>query len=240
MNVGGACPRLIELPNVEILDLNSDEINSLDQLFDGMTIDAVNTKLRVLSFINNKMTSLKAKAFSRLVGLRRLTVHYNKFEAVEIGAFSGLVNLQELQFCSYDRLIKSLDLAVIGNEPDLANLRFLDLFDLREITLDSIFSSVDPSKLFAHCKHRVLVQADGHILQVQGGRELFDGLSKIGRIFLCLIYPRENGRNRINIPNGIERQIDFFPNLIKENIFLVYLLFFLTICIFFAFYFALK
>jgi hypothetical protein len=204
MNVGGACPRLIELPNVEILDLNNNKIKSLDQLFDGMALEEVNTKLRVLNLADNKLTSLKAKAFSRLVGLMRLDLHNNKFDVVEKGAFRGLVNLQELHFCSPDQLMRSVDLAVFGNEPDLANLRFVNLYDLKDENFDSFVSSVGLSKFFAHCRHRVVVQADSHILQVQGGRELFDGLSKIGRIFLCLIYPRDYARTRINNPRRFE------------------------------------
>jgi hypothetical protein len=180
LNSSGACPRLVELPNLEILNLSSNRINTVDDLFVGMASDEMNTKLCVLDFVRIKMpTSLKAHAFSRLVGLKLLDISFNDFKVIEHGAFSGLVNLQELHFCPSDRTIKSLDLAVFGNEPDLANLRLLNLYGW----FDSIVSSVDPSKLFAYCRHRVVVQADSHILQVQGGRELFDCLSKNGRIF---------------------------------------------------------
>jgi hypothetical protein len=184
LNSSGACPRLVELPNVEILKLSSNRINTVDDLFAGMASDKMNTKLRVLDFNGTKLsTSLKAHAFSRLVGLTLLDLSFNEFQVVEQGAFSGLVNLQKLHFCPSDRTMKSLDLAVFGNEPDLANLRLLNLYGWRDHRFDSIVSSVDPSKLFAHYRHRVVVQADSHLLQVQGGRELFDGLSKNGRIF---------------------------------------------------------
>jgi hypothetical protein len=114
---------------------------------------------------------------------------FNKWEVIENGAFRGLVNLQELHFFSREQTMKSFDLAVLGNEPDLANLRFLNLYDFGKKTFDSIVSSVDLSKLFAHCRHRVVVQADRNILQASGASQLFNGLLQSGRISLCFTKP---------------------------------------------------
>jgi hypothetical protein len=48
------CPRLVELNNLEILNMRFFENKSVDELFDGMASDAVNTKLRVLNHHTNK------------------------------------------------------------------------------------------------------------------------------------------------------------------------------------------
>jgi Leucine-rich repeat (LRR) protein len=161
-----SCPRLVDLPNLEILILSGNQIESTDDLFAGMKTYAVNTKLRVLDLSKNWLTSLKANEFSRLVGLVSLNLQWNRFDIystnfpkVEIGAFSGLVNLQELSFSFHGISLKSLDLAAFGNEPDLANLRYLYLDNLNSIGENSIVSSVDPSKLFAHCRHRLDIRA---------------------------------------------------------------------------------
>jgi Leucine-rich repeat (LRR) protein len=182
---------------VEILDLARGSIKFVDQLFAGMTSNAVNTKLRVLDLSSNKLTSLKANAFSRLVGLARLDLRANEIELLENGAFSGLVNLQELNFSFHDRAMKPLDLAVFGDEPDLANLRFINLSDSNDKRVDSIVSSVDPSKLFAHYRHRVVVQATRLILQAQGAYKLFDGLLQNGHIFLTVPYRSTLQRARL-------------------------------------------
>jgi hypothetical protein len=101
----------------------------------------------------------------------------NKFEVVENGAFGGLVNLKEIRLSSCWNRFKSLDLAVFGNETDLANLRFLDLYN----NYSKIVSSVDQAKLFAYCKHRVFVQYR------QGGSDLVDDLARDSRIVLIPI-----------------------------------------------------
>jgi Leucine-rich repeat (LRR) protein len=173
------CPRLIELSNLEILNLHSNGIPTvIKQLFDGMASDAVNTTLRSLDLGDNYSKLLKANEFSRLVALEYLHL---AFKVVENGAFSGLVNLKELNISSITNEYNQLDLAVFGNEPDLANLRFLDLIYNYSKLSDLIVSSVDPAKLFAHCKHRVLVQYR------QGGSVLIDDLARDGRIVLISI-----------------------------------------------------
>jgi hypothetical protein len=70
----GVCPRLIELTNLEILCLRSNGISSVDELFAGMTNDAVNTKLRVIDLTYNPLWLImpEFKQFSRLVSLARL------------------------------------------------------------------------------------------------------------------------------------------------------------------------
>jgi hypothetical protein len=158
---GGACPRLIELANLEILCLKSIGIYSLSELFSGMAIDAVNTKLQVLDLSCNNLTRLMANEFSRLVGLARLDLQRNKFESLENGAFSGLVNLQDVSLsASYTPGIRKnpLDLAVFGDELSLPNLRYLNFnnFDLNT----GFCSSVKREQLFVHCRHRVLFQAE--------------------------------------------------------------------------------
>jgi hypothetical protein len=178
----GTCPRLIELPNVEILYLNFHQINVLDELFAGMASEAENTKLRVLDLCVNNLTSLKANKFSRLAGLVRLDLRVNEIEVLEKGAFSGLLNLQELSFI-FSKM-RSLDLAVFGDEPDLVNLSFLNLKKFREKSSHSIISSVDTGILFAHCRHRVGFQAGEYVLRAQGGSQLFDALARDDRIFL--------------------------------------------------------
>jgi Leucine-rich repeat (LRR) protein len=152
-----------------------------------MTRNEVNTELRVLELDSNKLTSLKANAFSRLVGLIRLNLNLNRFELVENGAFSGLVNLQELNCSFNDQAMKPLDLAVFGNEPDLANLRFINLNDSSDRRFDPIVSSVDPSKLFSHCRRRVVVKAHSTLSRVGSNDRLFDGLSQNERVSLCLV-----------------------------------------------------
>jgi hypothetical protein len=154
--IGIRPPRLTEMPNLEILNLCSNEICSLHDLFDGMAIDAVNTKLRVLDLPKNFLRSLKANVFSRLTGLVRLNLYDNVFKEVESGAFSGLVNLQELSLSTSS----TLDLAVLGDEPDLANLRYLSLNKCTFERSDLLISSVGEEKLFAHCRNRVMVEVD--------------------------------------------------------------------------------
>jgi hypothetical protein len=180
----GACPPLIELVNVEFLKLSSNFVKSVDGLFAGMASDAVNTKLRVLDLSNNKLTSLKANAFSCLGALTRLDLHQNFIRVVEEGAFSGLLNLRELTFSRRDSLYNSLDLAVFGNEPDLANLRFLDLSDY--YSSHSIDSSVELCKLFAHCRHPVVVQAIEHYYS-DGNFHFLNNVAQYGRIIFIPI-----------------------------------------------------
>jgi hypothetical protein len=170
---------------VEILYLQASQLTTLDELFARMARDAVNTTLRVLDLSNNNLTSLKANVFSRLIGLVRLDLRRNDFEIVEEGAFSGLINLQELSFSSCgSKFYEPLDLAVFGNEPDLANLRFLNLYDFGSMRSDLAVSSVDPGKLFAHCRHQVVVQACRYL---SPDSSLLDDLARSGRVKFVFI-----------------------------------------------------
>jgi hypothetical protein len=156
-----------------------------------MTQDAVNTKLRVLDLSRNILYELEASKFSRLVGLARLDLQEN-FALLEMGAFRGLVNLQDVNLSGLNGQIELFDLGVLGNELSLANLRFINLSNVN-LKIDNL-SSAKRDKLFAHCRHRIVVQAK----KSSRTNELLEFLEKKSRILLILLK-RDNELTWLNV-----------------------------------------
>jgi hypothetical protein len=114
------------MPYLEVLKLHFFEVETLDGLLacqEG-TLPEINTRLRVLNLSKNKVKSLQPNMFALLASLEVLNLSGNVIESVPSGAFSGLVNLQQLYLDK--NMINSIDVSVF-NEPDLTNLRLVDL-----------------------------------------------------------------------------------------------------------------
>jgi Leucine-rich repeat (LRR) protein len=166
------CVPLVELPNLETLKQTCNNIESLDELFNGLASDELNSKLRVLDLSGNKLKSLKRNELARLASLTSLRLNNNLVEEIQCGAFAGLCNLKGLYLRSCQ--IETTDLGFI-NEPDLANLMFLDLICGKKREngiLKSIVApaSSDAEKLFGHFRTRVCVAVNSWDSQPQTTR----------------------------------------------------------------------
>jgi Leucine-rich repeat (LRR) protein len=169
------CPSLSELASLEKLNLRSNKIKSVDELFDGMERDAMNTKLRVLDLSENEIASLSADVFSRLASLTCLDLRDNSITAVPNGAFNGLLNLKSLDLANDG--IKSIDFSIFDS--DLANLIILNLpWDLKAFEVNGGSLA---TKSFKHFRNQLIVDLSSYRLEVGGS--ILDDLKESGVIY---------------------------------------------------------
>jgi hypothetical protein len=168
------------MPYLEVLKMTCTKVESLDGLLachEG-AMPEVNTRLRVLNLSKNKVKSLQPNIFAHLASLEVLNLSDNLIESVPSGAFSGLVNLQQLYLDGNN--ISSIDLSVL-NEPDLTNLRLVDL-DSTSLARVEVDKAVDRKKLFSHFWNKVCVGVDFSVLKI--GSDLLRELVRSDRIIV--------------------------------------------------------
>jgi Leucine-rich repeat (LRR) protein len=173
-------PPLNKMPNLEVLKLHFFEVESLDGLLSCQkeTLPELNTRLRVLNLSKNKVKSLQPNMFAHLASLEVLDLSNYVIKSVPSGTFSGLVNLQHL-FLDGNK-ISSIDLDVF-NEPDLTNLRLVDLnsVSLRRVEVNR---AIDREKLFTHFWKKVCVGVDFFHLEL--GYTLLAEIAKSNRFIV--------------------------------------------------------
>ncbi len=142
------CPRIGELKNLQALDLDRNQIKSVEGVFSEPGL-AVNTKLIMLNLKSNRLKSLPANSFSSLVALRALDLAKNDLEQVSDEALGGLVNLRELDL-SFTKL------TVISKNftAPLARLERLHLVQtkLKSIEFEAFYKFRNIVKLFLESK----------------------------------------------------------------------------------------
>jgi Leucine-rich repeat (LRR) protein len=176
-------PPLNEMPYLEVLKLHFfEEVETLNGLLacqEG-ALPEINTRLRVLNLSKNRLKSLQPNMFAHLASLEVLDLSLNEIETVPSGAFCGLANLQQLYIDG--NMINSIDMSVF-NEPDLTNLRLVDLnsTSLAQVEVDK---AVDRKKLFTHFWNTVCVGVDLSVLTA--GADLLRELIESNRIIINL------------------------------------------------------
>jgi len=86
-----AANTFVKLTSLEILDLNDNELTTLD----GFMFNGLNN-LRHLALANNRIAQIKAFTFSILAKLETLSLFANQIQSIDSSMFVGLINLEAL------------------------------------------------------------------------------------------------------------------------------------------------